>query len=761
MSNTDFDKVAAGMTGAQVAEAINKNIGSLFEKLKNLDARLRKIEPKESGSTPSSDDTDFTVTINALPETTIIESSATGETTCNISLSVKCGNKELVYGNDAASQTSYKPTYPSYNIVDTSGTIAGTAKFVKDGNSGKIQVTFNKSIHGYYSLTFGITYMNAEYKHAVSFNVIENNLTNNLQINFAPSTLIITESVSKTGGEYVYDLTKAKSTYSISLNGKEIDYSNVTVEIYSDGTKNCSGYIDTTSKTVRIASLNSDYADLVGTYTWKDIDGYECTATRPTGGYLALKVTYTDSNKQVHDAINYLSFVVNNVGIFKESIIGDVHTQISEKTIQELDKEGKLITEEFKTEIIQEASGLTLSAVKTDIDGTIDSKIKQTADQVEICVNGLNGVKSSISVCEDKIESAVKDIDGNTSQIVQTGNRISMLVNGLNKTGIDIKEDSDSGGTITLQGDRVYVKNGDAVAALFEDGKIKADYIDAQTIVAEGIISNTINASNATISGLTVIDATVKGSIRSPFQMVDSGFNNKFTDNLSLMTNGGSMSVYMGNNVGVDQVGRLIHFTNYRWGSKTQSGSAKLTLPSGYYFFEDGVKKSTIIISRQCVTLLGLGDDDSFYGWLVLDRVDINTESAYGHCKKVVALGKVTGSSTGASISYYTFDGHKTGDGAMSVTRNGVGNYRISFNLGLNVSKPFVMLTGTGANSSGPIKATLMECSSLGMTVYTSDDESNNDGSFNFEISNFDDFDWLAEKREDGTATWDGDETWE
>lgn len=78
-----------------------------------------------------------------------------------------------------------------------------------------------------------------------------------------------------------------------------------------------------------------------------------------------------------------------------------------------------------------------------------------------------------------------------------------MLVSGLTKTGIEIDEDSTSGGTITLQGDRVYVKNGDDVAALFESGKIKADYLDADEIVTKALTGKTITAEELHVTGTT------------------------------------------------------------------------------------------------------------------------------------------------------------------------------------------------------------------------------------------------------------------
>ncbi len=244
----------------------------------------------------------------------------------------------------------------------------------------------------------------------------------------------------------------------------------------------------------------------------------------------------------------------------------------------------------------------------------------------------------------------------------------------------------------------------------------------------------------------TFTDVTVSGSLCSPFKAVGKNMENKFTDNLSLVTDNGVLNVTM-NKVDVKQVGRLIHVTNYRWNNSYQNGYSVLKMPDGYYFFEDGVQKSSIKVSRECVTLLGLGDSSSFYGWLVLDRVDIMTSKKYGHCKKVLALGQVKGTPNGASFAQYTtFDGSQ-----LSVVRNNTGVYTITFPSSWNLSMPHIMLTGVGRvykddgnlSDGFSAKATLISTTATSMTVWVSDDESRNDGSFNFEISNFEDFSWL------------------
>lgn len=138
---------------------------------------------------------------------------------------------------------------------------------------------------------------------------------------------------------------------------------------------------------------------------------------------------------------------------------------------------------------------------------------------------------------------------------------------------------------------------------------------------------------------------------------------------------------------------------------------------------------------------MGYGDDETFFGWIVLRRVNMMTTSRYGRNLNVLAQGVVSGYSSGASISYKSFD-----DGSLSVSRLGKGRYRVNVpsNWGLIAGSYIVMATGKGysaGSSTAPIKATVVNLQSTYFEVDTSDDESRNDGSFIFQITNLND--WL------------------
>lgn len=147
-------------------------------------------------------------------------------------------------------------------------------------------------------------------------------------------------------------------------------------------------------------------------------------------------------------------------------------------------------------------------------------------------------------------------------------------------------------------------------------------------------------------------------------------------------------------------------------------------------------------MSREVIELMGYGDDITFFGWIVLRRINIMTTARYGRNLNVLAQGIVTGYSSGASINYKSFDG-----GTLSVSRLDEGRYRVNvpYNWGLIAGSYIVMATGKGysyGTSSAPIKATVVDLQSTYFDIDTSDDSSRNDGSFIFQIINLND--WLV-----------------
>ena len=308
-----------------------------------------------------------------------------------------------------------------------------------------------------------------------------------------------------------------------------------------------------------------------------------------------------------------------------------------------------------------------------------------------------------------------------------------------------------------INGDFKQLKQ-DAVMkeTIIEGGYLKNSLIDTENLLVENIYSKngnfqttddgTVNGRNAVFEGGTFTGVLLQGSLRNPFvQETDSivvGGKQSTHDNVATISVGGGWITNGNLEWDVKQSGRRMCITNYRWGSQYSQGTIEYTAPTGKYFYENGISKNYLRLSRECVELIGYGTSTQFYGWIVLNRINLMTESRYGRKLNALAMGIVTGSSSETSISYKTFDGT-----TMSVSRTGEGQYRVNFSSTWfnSANDCIAIVTGLGysqGSSEAPIKATVIGRYSSYITVNTSDDASRNDGSFMFLILNIND--WLG-----------------
>ena len=249
---------------------------------------------------------------------------------------------------------------------------------------------------------------------------------------------------------------------------------------------------------------------------------------------------------------------------------------------------------------------------------------------------------------------------------------------------------------------------------------------------------------NVTCNSGTFTNVKVIGSIRNPFNLANDSFDVDYSDNVAMLSSGGGWLDAYSMPWDVSQNGRRLTIVNYKWGGTMAQGQAGISAPNGKYFFEDGIQKSKLKVSREIVEMIGYGTTTEFYGWIVLNRIDLMTSQKYGHCLKALAFGTVSGgnSSSNTSITSNTFDGSK-----LTVARQSEGLYRVFFpsTWFTYTSNCRVILTGRGVcyGASSPVKATMHSLGNGHFDVVVSDDASRNDGSFDFIIYNGSDFDIL------------------
>ena len=217
---------------------------------------------------------------------------------------------------------------------------------------------------------------------------------------------------------------------------------------------------------------------------------------------------------------------------------------------------------------------------------------------------------------------------------------------------------------------------------------------------------------NLKAKGGTFTNVKITGSLRNPFSEANDSFDVDYSDNVVLLSSGGGWMTSYSLPWDLEQSGRRICIVNYRWGNTISSGFASISAPAGKYFFENGISKSELQMSREVIELMGYGDNKTFFGWIVLHRINMMTTARYGRSLNILAQGIVSGDSSGASISYKSFD-----DGKLFVSRLGEGQYRVNVpsNWGLIAGSYIVMATGKGyssGSSSAPIKAAVIDLQS-------------------------------------------------
>lgn len=253
-----------------------------------------------------------------------------------------------------------------------------------------------------------------------------------------------------------------------------------------------------------------------------------------------------------------------------------------------------------------------------------------------------------------------------------------------------------------------------------------------------------VTCNSGTFTNGTFTNVKVIGSIRNPFNLANDSFDVDYSDNVAMLSSGGGWLDAYSMPWDVSQNGRRLTIVNYKWGSIMAQGQAAISAPNGKYFFEDGIQKSKLKVSREIVEMIGYGTTTEFYGWIVINRIDLMASQKYGHCLKALAFGTVSGgnSSSNTSITSNTFDGSK-----LTVSRQSEGLYRVYFpsTWFAYTSNCRVILTGRGVcyGASSAVKATMHSLGSGYFEVSVSDDASRNDGSFDFIIYNGSDFDIL------------------
>ncbi len=317
----------------------------------------------------------------------------------------------------------------------------------------------------------------------------------------------------------------------------------------------------------------------------------------------------------------------------------------------------------------------------------------------------------------------------------------SSITNGPNLTKID----ANGIYTGTISADNITA--GIITSAAIQNGDHWALKQDGSGYLANKYISWTATGA-LTVKNAIMNNVRINGTIRQPWSrsgiyMTLGGDESLTFDNIVAGTTGGwgdgsaaTMLTWT-----LKDSGRIVRLANWKWDGETFDADITITAPDGKYFFEDGVAKKKLVFSREIVELIGYADSSTFYGWVVVNRVNFSTRARYGRQLRCLAMGTVTENGTTApTVKCCTFDGTTISVSKLT-DKNNDGIYKVSLPAEWNLEPDGyqVMLTGLG---EGLMKATLASRTATECVIHVSDDASRNNGSFQFQIFNTND--WIG-----------------
>lgn len=190
-----------------------------------------------------------------------------------------------------------------------------------------------------------------------------------------------------------------------------------------------------------------------------------------------------------------LSFLAKGSGILRAIIR---YASSSGTAFYSEDSQGNVISSSG----VQAYSICTIPAQLTGEYNRFWSHFRFLGDQKPQSIEFLLQGTGEVYLCQPKLEEG--------ATLTEWTERKTDLVDkaSLKAAGMEITNN-----TVTLYGNQVMIKNNDQIAALFANGKINADFINAVAIVTQALQAGTIQAGDAIVDHLKVTNADVSGKV--------------------------------------------------------------------------------------------------------------------------------------------------------------------------------------------------------------------------------------------------------
>ena len=347
-----------------------------------------------------------------------------------------------------------------------------------------------------------------------------------------------------------------------------------------------------------------------------------------------------------------------------------------------------------------------------------------------------------------KIAAANFDKDGNvieTSSIVTTAKYNELMSQYFDENGV-LK--NQAGLVTTAMANKLYAFDADGNIVSMINQTASDIKISAKNISLEGLVTansnfkilenGSIETIKATIKNSELTDVIINGTLRTPFRdgyyvlsadgpLTVSTLGLQNNNNVVIPIPGGGWQTAVVIPFSSEYNGFRAIIMNDNWGADTSGGTLTHTAPSGKYYFENGVKKNTLEIPRNSgVEIIGYGEGDNFKGWIVLNRI-YKSDHDNGFPLHVMFYGMVRNDSLVKIKKYH--------DENITFSKIGTGKYRITFGQAFSDKNNYIVLLTGFAEGTGRY-ASVSAQETTYFDVYTGDDDSPNDGGFQFLVIN-------------------------
>ncbi len=349
-------------------------------------------------------------------------------------------------------------------------------------------------------------------------------------------------------------------------------------------------------------------------------------------------------------------------------------------------------------------------------------------------VDGSSGIRATLTELQAFTQKITFDNDGNITNISKSG-----LITQSNFATV-FATNVDAQGVAKTAEIKAYVN--DQISGI----SLVADIIDLQgQVTANGGFAIDTNGY------VTIDDGLIKNcevwNLRSKFKEPEDSFTLPETDNIVMYGSSGySLNYSLG--WSASDIGRKLTIVcadgiengNY-------NGQASIDAPSGKWFYLNGDKVNRLLIGNQLVEMVGYGRGNTFYGWIVTNIRDLmaTPNTSYGRPLDCLAMGEVrmSGAGTISSATVQMFNNGKINNQTVQMTAlwQSTGHIKITIPTEWKLGTHYqVMITGYGSiadvSNGNPVKAHIIEKADGYFIVGISDDDTYNDGGFDFMIFN-------------------------